>query len=319
MRRPVYFEKLLTVLIDEVSLPPKMQSAPIANAKDVLGWLRTKSNMLLAEYRPLARFTQPVLDTRHINAANNLAHLLIDVLPVCLFARDTIGLNISFVFSDFPRALELKIRDLLGVLGIIPFIATGRICGPIIHIRGSRGLSVFSLHSAFDCPMLTFFPEVYQRYDFRTSTRFDKVFIARRGNRALTNHSEVECFLGARGYTTIYMEDFSVRDQMSIGAQAQHVVAVHGAAMAFLALGKNIESVIELSPPHVYHELFPVALGCKVQNYVLLIPTFDERVTQKWDAILHFKNSAFEVDLGQLDLALALINGESVTRPHPKL
>ena len=101
------------------------------------------------------------------------------------------------------------------------------------------------------------------------------------------------------------MEDFSIPDQISIGAHARHVVAIHGAAMAFLALNRGIDSLIELSPPHVYHSLYPLTLGSRVRKYFLVIQEFDERVIYSgWEAILYFKNRPFKVNLGLLERAL---------------
>jgi hypothetical protein len=102
------------------------------------------------------------------------------------------------------------------------------------------------------------------------------------------------------------MEDFSIIDQVSIGVNAKHVVAVHGAAMAFFALSRGVDSIIELSPPHVYHGLYPATLGARIGKYISIIPEFDNRVTHNaFDAILHFKSMPFETNLALLERALA--------------
>jgi capsular polysaccharide biosynthesis protein len=180
------------------------------------------------------------------------------------------------------------------------------VIGPIVHVRGTRGLAAFNLENAFDCAVTTFFPDIYDQYEFKRTVQYDKIFLARRDWRAIRNHSEVERLLIAHGYTTVYMEDFSILDQISIAKHARDVVAIHGAAMAFLALSRGVDSVIELSPPHVYHSYFPVALGSKVRKYVLVIPEHDERVMHSgFEAVLHFKTRPFEVNLRLLERALA--------------
>ena len=257
------------------------------------------------------RFAKPVFDTRTVSA-NNFAHLLLDIIPLCLYARRCIGPDVSFAFDN----LDLRARELLSAFAIYPTITRKRIVGPIVHMRGIRGLAVFNLRDTFECPALTFFPDTYRQYDFKATVQYDKVFFARRGVRALENHRDVERLLSARGYTTVYMEDFSIPDQISIGAHARHVVAIHGAAMGFLALNRGIESLIELSPPHVYHSLFPVTLGPHVRNYILIMQEFDEHIMHYgWDAIVRFKNRPFEANLGLLEHALTEVTQSARNPP----
>ena len=82
----------------------------------------------------------------------------------------------------------------------------------------------------------------------------------------------LERLLTAHGYTTVYMEDFSFTDQISIAMNAKHVVAIHGAGMAFFALSRGIDSIIELSPPYIYTAFFPTMLGSRVRKYIVIIP-----------------------------------------------
>src|SRR5262249_16239042 len=124
--------------------------------------------------------------------------------------------------------------ELLSLFAIEPVVTNRRIVGPIVHIRGTRGLAAFNLEDAFDCAATTFFPDIYDQYEFKRTVQYDKIFLARRDWRAIRNHSEVERLLIAHGYTTVYMEDFSILDQISIAKHARQVVAIHGAAMAFL-------------------------------------------------------------------------------------
>ena len=105
------------------------------------------------------------------------------------------------------------------------------------------------------------------------------------------------------------MEDYSLRDQLSIGAHAKHVVAIHGAAMSFLILDNRIDLTIELLPANNYAAGFPVALGPRVRHYEQIIPNFDRKVQHVgWPAIMHFKNIPFSVDTSFLAKRLAYIH-----------
>jgi hypothetical protein len=269
-----------------------------------LYWSGVKAQI---NYGSPLRFAKPVFDTRFASA-NNFAHQLLEFIPLCLHARHSIGPDVCFVFEK----LDLRISELLSAFAIDPIITRKKIVGPIVHIRGTRGLSVFNVRDTFECPVLSFFPDTYRQYEFKATVQYDKVFFARRDARALENQSDVERLLSARGYTTVYMEDFSIPDQISIGAHARNVVAIHGAAMAFLALNRGMESLIELSPPHVYHSLFPVTLAPRVRKYILIIQEFDEHIMHYgWDAIVRFKNRPFEANLGLLEQALTEVERSS--------
>jgi hypothetical protein len=96
---------------------------------------------------------------------------------------------------------------------------------------------------------------------------------------------------------------------LNIGAQAKHVVAIHGAAMSFLIMGKRIDSIVEFLPANNYAAGFPVALGSRARHYEQIIPSFD-RIVQHvgWPAIDSFKNLPFAVDTSLLAKRLSNIH-----------
>jgi hypothetical protein len=308
MQRATYFDTFCTVVVNGTSSPRTEHRVPVGSLKGMLRRLHQHAQEAETKVSPPLRFIKPVFDTR-FGSALNLAHVLIDILPLCLHARRCIGSDVSFVIDNLGLRMGDRLArsmELLSVFAIEPVVTNRRVVGPIVHVRGTRGLAAFNLHDAFDCNGTALFPDIYDQYDFKRTVQYDKVFLARRDWRAIRNHSEVERLLKSHGYTTVYMEDFSILDQISIATHARDVVAIHGAAMAFLALSRSVDSVIELSPPHVYHSYYPVALGSKVRKYVLVIQEFDERVTHSgWHAILHFKTRPFEVNLRLLERALA--------------
>jgi Glycosyltransferase 61 len=309
-QRPTYFDQLCTVIVEGMSSPPIWQPPPIRSVRDALRWLYRYALVADTKYGSPLRSNKPILDARFTDQ-NNVAHLLLEIIPLCLNARQCIGPDMSFAFGKLnPRS-----RELLSLFAIDPILTHKSIIGPVVHLRGTRGLTVFDLMDVFDCSMVSFLPNTYRHRDFKTTVKYDKVFIARRGARELRNHSDVERLLRAHGYTTVYMEDFSIIDQISIGTNAKHVVAIHGAAMAYLALNRAVDSIIELSP--IYHWLYPAVLGAQVGRYISIIPEFDERIVHGgFDAILHLKSMPFEVNLALLERALAEIRCSANGREH---
>jgi capsular polysaccharide biosynthesis protein len=165
-----------------------------------------------------------------------------------------------------------------------------------------RAFAPYPVHLVPDYSPTAMFPHIYESFAFAKTVAFDKVYIGRRDARSLTNAAEVEALMKSFGYTPVYMEDYSIADQASIGAHAKHVVAIHGAAMAYLALSRRVETVIEIFPPHVFQSHFALALGARVGRYFVVVPDFDERVMLTgWQT---FKNRPFAADLDLLRQAL---------------
>jgi hypothetical protein len=249
-------------------------------------------------------YAEPVLDLRAF-VPNNMAHLLLDIIPYTLLARDVVGPGL--------RVLTQPVRgpflELLGIFGISPIWQDRRVTGRMIKMSGTRGLAVYDLLSTFDCNGVHFAPRVYANADFPSGFGFERIFLARRAPRSLENQAEIETVTNRYGYKTVFMEDYSVRDQLAIAAQARHVVAVHGAAISLLMVNRGLESVVEILPPNVYHQLFPTCLGRRVRRYDQIVPEHDPRVAHcGWEAIQYFKNRNFSVDAALLDRLLLEIS-----------
>lgn len=251
----------------------------------------------------ISRWGKPVgtdffFDTRYIEP-NNVSHLLLDIIPLCLRVRSVVD-EVTFVF----RPLAPRFRELLAHFGIEPLCTYRPIIGRRLSFRLSRGLAHFEIGPDFDAPVYSYTGEVYSDY-FRNREGAPKIFVSRRGSRSPVNAAELNAFLEARGFTIVYLEDHCIAEQIAVMQAAEDVVAIHGAAMAYLALKNRTRSMIELLPPNVYHDHFPLGVGHKVDKFIQLIPTYDEEVQfSGWPAILRHKQQPFSVDLAQLEQAL---------------
>lgn len=303
--RATRFEDVVVAVVEGASAPPR----------DADGWPATLRDGARLAYRRLRaarsrlagplRSAVPMFDVRAVEP-NNMAHLLIEVVPLGLHAQDVLGGEVTCVFHD----VHGPHRELLDVLGVKATFTPRRLEGRMVRVRGTRGLSAHDLLDMPDMPNLTLLPDVYDRFAFRASRPRDKIFIARRGARSLLNQGEVERLLAARGYEAVFMEDHPVAEQLGIAASARHVVAIHGAGMASLVMNRGLDSVVELLPPHVYHDLFPMCLADRVKGYALLIPEFDERIQLcDWSEIQSHKATPFAADLDALERALDEVGG----------
>jgi hypothetical protein len=306
MRLPTYFDGIVVSVVRNVlpSIPlPQIVPNSLQNAAR-LGYHIVRR--VEASIRAPVVTQKPVFDTR-IWEPNNMAHLLLDVIPYSLYARSIAGPEVRILF----RKLGKRFCELLDIFGLVPMFEHRRVAADVVKISGTRGLAVydFDLRNTFDCPGVCLFPHIYSDWDFSSSTKFDRVFLARRGARSVINHAEVEATVAKFGYRTVFMEDYSLADQLSIGAQAKHVVAIHGAAMSFLIMSKRIDSVVELLPTNNYAAGFPVSLGSRVGHYDQIIPSFDRLVQHVgWPAIARFKELPFLVNTSLLETLLAKIH-----------
>jgi Glycosyltransferase 61 len=194
-----------------------------------------------------------ILDLR-VNSPSNWAHAFTNHLPVALLAnlhKDPIKEQLRILL---PRDVPQMIVDLFEASGFSTLrtdsSVRGRICSVNVHpwtaIRGIRhevirtGLHDTELHRLIE-----------ENDDWPSH-----IFIGRRGKRSVRNQRSLQSVLEDIGYTTVYTEDFSLIDQISLIYHARKIIAVHGASLGpviFKALSKDIPyKLMEIfSPAHV--------------------------------------------------------------------
>ena len=227
-------------------------------------------------------------------------------LDICIIGAGPAGLILAHAFIGTNFTVSLLESGGLSKNSKIQKLSEGTLSGDLsepidqTHIRQVGGTANHWIIKMAD-----------KRYGYRYAPLIskEKLFIARRGARGLINHQAIANMLNKIGYTTIFMEDYTIGEQLGIASQAKDVVAVHGASMGMFVLNKQLNSLIEICPPNVYHEYFAVALAQSVKKHIQIIPSFDSNVGYSgWDAIVHFKNKPFSANESQLELALSMLN-----------
>ncbi len=248
------------------------------------------------------------LDVRHARP-NNISHALNFFVSSALAAQALARSPVTLL----TRPIQLPATKSIFDYFCIDYDDSGKaVVGRSIELFLTRGLAAYNALTYFDLSPHSLFREIIDlpSYVSRRSPVCAadvprNLYISRRGARALENSAEVEALLYKHGYATIFMEDHSIESQCQMAAVAEHVVAIHGAGMGFLALNNKLKSVIEILPPHVYHQFFPTLLASSVQRYIQVMPCFDDRVPmQGWDSIMRFKQQAFALPLNLLERAL---------------
>lgn len=140
-----------------------------------------------------------------------------------------------------------------------------------------------------------------------------KVFLARRGTRALSNEAEIEILLTVRGFTKIYAEDLNVPQQFALLRQAQDVVGIHGAGLAPLQYRSPSEPgirLIELAPAGIVTRWFGIMCEQVGGKYIAVRGRLKPEYIDGFYADEMFEeycNDNFEIDPRSLEVALEMI------------
>ncbi len=299
---PVKIDGFDTFVIEDTAGPFLHTSVKVNSVKSFAVAVRNYcSNLFFNVAKPVEFRDSVILDVRTF-IPNNIAHIMLHILPLCLHVKQSYNAEVTIVLDK----LHAPFRKLLEVFGIHAIFTRRKIQGKFIKVYTTRGLAAHPIMDLFDSSIYALMPAIYERFQFKSGLQeTNKIFIARRGQRGVTNLAEVESLLTSLGYKTIFMEDYSIEVQLGIASEANEIVAIHGASMGMLALRKKISSLIEIMPPNVYHDYFPVTFGHKIEKHIQIMSYFDQKIPYNgWDTIVKYKSSPFAVDIKQLEMAL---------------
>ncbi|MBY0420893.1 MAG: glycosyltransferase family 61 protein, partial [Parvularculaceae bacterium] len=302
--KSAYFDAYKIAVIEgsaspKPSLAPPQELDPKSVARFALYGLRNWALRAAPAVKP----RRPVYDLRDYGL-NNFSHVLIDALPFALLVKRHIP-DVLILLSHLSGPYTSPVLDIFKFFGVDVALTRRRFEGGIVTIAGERAIAPYRVTNLIDFPGIAMFNDVYDGFEIPKSEKAPKIFLARRGPRSLLNMGEIEQILSVRGYETIYMEDYTIEQQMSICASASDIVAIHGAAMGFLALNKSIRLLVELFPPCVFHDHFALSLAHVVKRHVALVPHYDPRVSLSgWGTVQAIKNQPFSVDAAMLTRAL---------------
>ena len=115
-----------------------------------------------------------------------------------------------------------------------------------------------------------------------------RLYISRRRSRLrpLTGEERLEEELAAQGFQVVFAEELSFAEQIRVFHRARIIVSPHGAGLANLVWGGQVERVIELFPSGYFNDCYAVLaaqLGCR-HSYVVCnggAPNIDRDVAAK--------------------------------------
>lgn len=142
----------------------------------------------------------------------------------------------------------------------------------------------------------------------------EKVFLTRKGQRALSNQAEVEAMLTARGFVPILPESLPVEDQFRLFSAAREMVSLSGACLAPLlymnAPEHGPERLIELQPcghmSTVYREMAHLVGAQFVGVRGRIKPEYVRPAYQLDIPFRKFSQDNFHIDIDALEIAFTL-------------
>jgi len=216
-------------------------------------------------FRPVRLSGDLVVDLR-VRWPHNWAHVLNNHLPLALYLRDLTRKNVREMSVLFDRNAPDYVVDLFMIFGFKVNTYSGRVTTTFLNFDAEPWICIRSI--AYKWVQNYFHVTGIRDEIFRDTEELpSKIFINRKKTRTLQNQRDVIRYLSSRGFVVIYPEDLSPQRQLKLFADAEQVVAIHGANMAPL-LFRDIENpglrVVELlSPGHMtnYYRIMSEQVG----------------------------------------------------------
>jgi hypothetical protein len=259
-------------------------------------WLTTESGRTFVDHALLAR--APVLPGPHAVFYNggyhNYYHWLIDsILPLSLMAPllpPGTTLLLPGTFAQF-RANPIGKLDYIEVLTAFGFgdMPRAEIPGEICQAEELYWPDRCTIAEIPASALLAARARAFDHLPPPEGPR-QRIYIRRRGTRAVANRRLVEQILRRSGFTPVMMEDLTATQQIDLFRRAEMVVAAHGAGLANLLFCPPGTQVLELSPDCEYRPFFnEIAAKLGLSHAVLPCPTddgtFNGRLTVNTDRL----------------------------------
>jgi hypothetical protein len=200
--------------------------------------------LMLRRRRTLSMPDKYIFDSR-CDTDGNIAHQIHNLAALVLLARRELkaalgrDVEIHFILRSNPTRYTLELHRLLK----IPVITTdARVEGKIVQFNSSQVASHVDREIMGGAkPIDGLLAEVFDGYQHLMGSRGtpEKIFVSRKGARSLINEAEIAQLLESRGFEKIYFDGIPVSDQIHIMGNAREIVAIHGAALAFLVFNRN--------------------------------------------------------------------------------
>jgi hypothetical protein len=240
-------------------------------------------------------------DTRWVYNGN-LAHVLQHHAATLGFIRARLGAGPGDILAILEKDSPPLTRQLLNMLGYETLETHRAVRARLVTLQQLKDVPYHLLPFA-----ATLQPTVLP------ATKSHKLFIPRRGCRRLVNEAEIREVAEGHGYTTVYMEDLPLLEQVAVMRRADSVLAVHGAALGHFALrsvaqGDAPIDLIEILSPALVTDIFRKYVAAQGGHWRGCRGTLNSRVFRIVAESADYKRAAnedFHLDPLALEASLA--------------
>jgi hypothetical protein len=241
-------------------------------------------------------------------------------LPIAIYARERAGVPLTVLL---PNGMPHHAEALYRRFGFDCFFTDAPVRGrqllwrldPPEALGSFRHVMTERFMAAHDADEQVFptFPDLPE-----------KLFVARKDSRRITNQAEVEAVLTGLGYTTIYMEEHSNEMQFALVRGATHIVGIHGAGLAplqYYSPAREPLHFVEIQPPGCTSNFFQIMADQIGARYSAVRGRLKpEYIEPSYDGtpLTRFTGDDFEVDPLSVRVAIEINRRGGVIEDYPR-
>lgn len=202
--------------------------------------------------------------------AQNYYHWLLDIIPKFQLLEEAHVVPDYYCLNYRGLPFQKATLDILGISLKKIIRATGTThvqCANLI-VPSLPGGCGFQPKKALEFLREKFLPHISS-----IGKTPERIFISRKNAhvRRVTNEARVSQFLKGYGFQTVCLEELPFLEQVKLFANAQFIVAIHGAGMANLVFASPSAKVIELCPPSYINSCFwRITQQLGMEHFVLI-------------------------------------------------
>ena len=253
-----------------VVLPDGMLAAESFYGQSVLGPEQPTLNLRIRPGLKRGTFFS-LLSLWDIRGGRNYYHWMHDTLMNLCFVLELLPPKTKFIVRPGLADFHLESLALLGISPERLIVCKPDECWELETLLYTAPTN----HSGWDYPAANLWFQAHMLHAAGARpARQRRLFISRRQtqSRRIVNEVEVEDFLKPHGFETCMPELFSVREQISLFAEAEMVVGVHGAGLTNFLFAPKGAVALEIMEPSFVHDTYMFwsmseALGLKYWNF----------------------------------------------------
>ena len=208
-----------------------------------LTWGSSRSNYMTERYRrPIT-----IEDSAIFIPNNGFYHFLVEDLPKIISVIQTLNSTVQIVLTP---ATPKYIRQYLTILVENPRLPKFTIVTVSTPVTLTK--TYFVTEAEADISFVT------QNINIGTVYHADKIYISRRKThkRKIANELEIERFFIDNGWSVMYLEEMSVREQIEVFRSAKYIVSPHGAGLSNLIWCARLTELVEIFNSDHDHDCF---------------------------------------------------------------